>query len=132
MFTYRKIKCLWVNNVGRIQLKESEFLFNYRNQDLYKILLKMFRNNPQSMVAGVMNLPLDVNRGSNAKGMQIHRLIARQTGIRILILMLNHIVEVEDHFSRLQNSRDGPGCKTVVTSKGCGTTACRKNSASMV
>ncbi|MDR0986459.1 MAG: IS1595 family transposase, partial [Ruminococcus sp.] len=29
-----------------IYLKETEFRFNNRNMDLYKILLKMFRENP--------------------------------------------------------------------------------------
>ena len=29
-----------------LHLKESEFRFNYRNQDIYKLLLKLFRDNP--------------------------------------------------------------------------------------
>ncbi|MDY7038843.1 MAG: IS1595 family transposase, partial [Thermodesulfobacteriota bacterium] len=29
-----------------LHLKECEFRFNYRNDDLYKMLLKMFRENP--------------------------------------------------------------------------------------
>ncbi len=33
-------------NMFYLHLKECEFRFNHRKQNLYKILLKMFRNNP--------------------------------------------------------------------------------------
>ena len=29
-----------------LHLKESEFRFNYRDKNMYKVLLKMFRNKP--------------------------------------------------------------------------------------
>jgi transposase-like protein len=36
------------NSTFYLHLKECEFRFNYRNQNLYKLLLKMFRENPLS------------------------------------------------------------------------------------
>lgn len=34
------------NSTFYLHLKESEFRFNHRNEDIYKLLLKMFRENP--------------------------------------------------------------------------------------
>jgi len=34
------------HNLFEVYLKETEFRFNHRNHDLYKILLKLFRQNP--------------------------------------------------------------------------------------
>lgn len=53
------VETFWAHTKGRLEkfhgisdstfylhLKESEFRFNHRNEDIYKLLLKMFRENP--------------------------------------------------------------------------------------
>jgi len=51
-WSYSKRRLMKFHGIPRstfyIHLKECEFRFNYRNQNIYKVVLKMLRNNPLS------------------------------------------------------------------------------------